>query len=349
MSSKQRALSTVLFILMIATLFSGIFKILKIKAVDGTYSLTKFYEQREDSIDVLFLGSSHAYENISTQVMWDNYGFATYDLGGSGQPPWNTYYYLKEALKTQHPKLVVYDVYMLTFDHQYGDTARAMKNTYGMRFSPDKLAAIKVSFEYQSIYDLMDYLLEFPTYHSRYSELDEGDFTNKGRDYATEGFGRFQCEDWKGFYLNVGLTPLKPFDIPQSDQRLPLAPKQREYFEKIVELTQQEGVPLLLVSSPYQASETEMMLYRTIEDYARQNDIPFINYTLSYEELNLNLKTDYADEGHLNEKGCAKYTDKLGSYIKSHYVIPDHRGEYKYRDYERMSEWYRDVIDELDR
>ena len=349
MRSKQRAISAVLFLLLISVLFVGIFKVLKLKAVDGTYSLTKFYEQREDSVDIIFLGSSHAYENISTQVMWDDYGFATYDLGGSIQPPWNTYYYLKEALKTQRPKLIVYDVYAATIDGEYSDTARAMKNTYGMRFSFDKLAAVEVSFEHRDIYGLMDYLLEFPTYHSRYSELEESDFTNKGRDYGPEGQGRFQCDDWKGFYLNTGHTELAPFVIPQIEQTLPLEPKAAECFEKIVELTRQEGIPLLLVSSPYQTSETDAMRLRTIEDYARQNNIPFNDYTLSYNELNLDFGTDYADGGHFNEKGSAKYTNKLGEYINNNYDIPDHRGEAAYSDYDRMAEWYRNAIAEIER
>ena len=58
-------------------------------------------------IDVLFLGSSHVHCNVNTQLLWDEYGMAAYLMTGAEQPLWNSYYNLKEALKTQKPRLVV--------------------------------------------------------------------------------------------------------------------------------------------------------------------------------------------------------------------------------------------------
>ena len=87
------------FLLILLMVLAGINRVFKMKYGDGIYSLTKFYEQKKDSVDVLVLGSSHAFENINTGTLWDEYGMASYVLGGSRQPSWNTYYYLKEALK----------------------------------------------------------------------------------------------------------------------------------------------------------------------------------------------------------------------------------------------------------
>ena len=86
------------FLLILLMVLAGINRVFKMKYGDGIYSLTKFYEQKKDSVDVLVLGSSHAFENINTGTLWDEYGMASYVLGGSRQPSWNTYYYLKEAL-----------------------------------------------------------------------------------------------------------------------------------------------------------------------------------------------------------------------------------------------------------
>ena len=71
-------------------------------------------------MDVLVLGSSHAFENINTGTLWDEYGMASYVLGGSRQPSLEyIYYYLKEALKTQRPELIVLEGYMLLYDADY--------------------------------------------------------------------------------------------------------------------------------------------------------------------------------------------------------------------------------------
>ena len=48
---------------------------------------------------------------MNTQLLWDEYGMAAYLMTGAEQPLWNSYYNLKEALKTQKPKLVVLDMF----------------------------------------------------------------------------------------------------------------------------------------------------------------------------------------------------------------------------------------------
>ena len=46
------------FLLILLMVLAGINRVFKMKYGDGIYSLTKFYEQKKDSVDVLVLGSS---------------------------------------------------------------------------------------------------------------------------------------------------------------------------------------------------------------------------------------------------------------------------------------------------
>ena len=92
-----------------------------------------------EPVDVLFLGSSHVFETYNTSVLWDEYGIASYVLGGSVQPMWNTYFYMKEALKTQTPELIVLDAYCCEYREEYNDYSRQIKNCYGMKPSLNKL------------------------------------------------------------------------------------------------------------------------------------------------------------------------------------------------------------------
>ena len=61
----------------------------------------------EDSIDVLFLGSSYAYCDWNPEIMYAASGLTGYVMAGSEQTPSITYWYLKQALKTQSPQVVV--------------------------------------------------------------------------------------------------------------------------------------------------------------------------------------------------------------------------------------------------
>ena len=200
---KKAIIKTAAFLLILAALFAAFAGVYSFKFGDGIYGLKTFYRQPKDSIDVVFVGSSHIYENVSTGVLWDEYGIAAYDLAGSMQPVWNSYYYINECLKTQHPKLIVMDINsaVLSDNSNSGakdltDMSRIIKNTYGMKPSRDKLEAIKASAN-SSFW--REYILEFPTYHTRYSELSKADYLP----YNNIAY----FEYWKGFGMNATVVP----------------------------------------------------------------------------------------------------------------------------------------------
>ena len=120
-------------------------RVFKVKYGDGIYDVTKFYELENETVDVLILGSSHAFEDFNTGTLWSEYGMAAYVLGGSVQPMWNTYYYLKEALKTQKPQLIVLEGYTAVYESEFIDDSRIIKNNYGLKWSRDKVNSIKIS------------------------------------------------------------------------------------------------------------------------------------------------------------------------------------------------------------
>ena len=84
--------------------------VLLLKSEDGISQCRSLYKQKKDSIDVLFLGSSRIFCNVRTGILWDEYGIASYDLGGAETTMMSSFYHLSEALKTQHPEVVVLEV-----------------------------------------------------------------------------------------------------------------------------------------------------------------------------------------------------------------------------------------------
>ena len=98
------------FLLLAALLFAGFGRIYGFKYSDGVDSMRTFRRQAPGSVDVLFLGNSHVFEDVDTGALYDTAGIAAYDLCAARQGPWSTYWYLKEALKTQRLKLIVKQV-----------------------------------------------------------------------------------------------------------------------------------------------------------------------------------------------------------------------------------------------
>ena len=329
---KKTLLKTTCFICILLGLIAGCCHVLKFHDSDGIFSMENFYKQEKDTVDVLFLGSSRVFENIDTGVLWDEEGIASYILAGSVQPMWNTYYYLKEAYKTQSPKLVVIDAYYATLWRDYHDSIRIIKNTFGLKWGPDRIRATMVS---APTAEWPRYFLPFIQYHYRYSMPSE--FANKA--IRKDPYYR----DWKGYLCNsaVNETPyFKQQDTTTTDE---LWPKSEEYFRKTIELAQQHGSHVLVILNPYcDSTEWEQTAYNRCGQIAAEMGADFLNFNACPEVLGLDYAADFADNAHFNFRGAAKYAAFLGRYIREHFGVPDRRGEEGYGSWERNAAFLRE-------
>lgn len=66
------------------------------------------------NVDVLFLGSSHAYRGFDVRI-FESAGLTCFNLGSSAQTPIQTHVLLSRYLDLLNPKIVVYEVYPKTF------------------------------------------------------------------------------------------------------------------------------------------------------------------------------------------------------------------------------------------
>jgi len=320
---KKRIIGVIVFVILSCLLAYGFHKTFVFKEQDGIQSIRNFYKCREDSVDVLFLGSSHVFMNVNNGELWDDYGIASYDLCAPGQPMWNTYYYLKEALKTQHPQLIVLDAYTVAKNEEYSETPSAIKSIYGMKPSRNKIDAIKVSVPKE---DYLDFFLEYTTYHSRYKEIKKLDFA----EYVPDNY----YPQWKGQIISTVVVPFEKPVIAATDERAPLNEKCVEYYRKIIELAKSENIPVMVMLAPSVITQGHMAAINSIADITNEYDVPFVNFDNYYDEMELDFAVDFADGEHLNNNGSIKFSSFLGQYIKNNYEISDRRGQSGYEDYD---------------
>lgn len=318
----------ILFCLLLGIALCAFVSVFSIKSGDGIYSMKKYYEQPKESVDVLVLGSSHAYENISTTDMWEDYGIAAFDLGGSKQPLWNTYYCMVEALKYQRPKVIVLEAYMTTYQEEYQESARAISNTFGMKFSWNKIKAITTSFPQESRWG---YFLEYIQYHSRYSDLTYADFV------PDQGDKRYTY--WKGYKCGTLAKENEITNVSGITDQIPMTEKTEDYFRKIIDLAQKYDIPIVVVVAPdANICDNDQRVYNYTELVCKEYGVPFINYNLMYQETGIDPFNDFADDEHLNHIGSEKLTECLSAYLVENYDFTDHRGDAKW------SSWDLDAI-----
>lgn len=308
-----------------------------------------FYSQPCNSVDVLFAGSSHVYSNIDTGYLWDNYGIAAFDMSASSQPIWVTYYRIKNALEYQRPSVVILDAYKIANKgriyeqngEEWLEPAAVAWNHFGLPASIDKLQSLIESVPED---ELLDYVFEYPIYHSSYSDMKQN-LLNR-----SSGLSIGECS--KGTYINFQeLTDSYPaIDVRNIEETSELTSKSEKYLIKIIELTQQEGISLLIVNAPYLGiSEQDQRRFNAVGAIASEYGVPFLDFNRLIDVLGLNnggTQTDYADEDHLNYRGARKYTEYLGRYLKDNYQIIDRRGDNTYGSWQNNAEDIRNSIAE---
>ena len=97
-----------IFLLLFGVGLLGLYKVFNWKDTSGDYlsSMEQMYNLPNDVIDVAFFGPSVVYCGINPAVLWDEAGIASFNAAISGQDREASYYYIKEFLKKQSPKVV---------------------------------------------------------------------------------------------------------------------------------------------------------------------------------------------------------------------------------------------------
>lgn len=301
---------TALFFLILMTILTGlsifVTEISKKndKLIQGrNKSLIQIQQEPENSIDLLILGDSLSYTALSPMQMWRDYGITSFIGGQSGQKIHETYYMLKTALETQSPKLVVIETDVL------------LHSRTGLGRIREKIEE-KLSFY-------------FPVfrYHNIWKPL------LMGTEYAEESY--------KGFMLRDTIQAYKEGEyMKETADKVTLSPVVTEYMDKIINLCNENGIQILLVSTPSPVNYN-FKKYNALKEYAKENNLKYLDMNLKVKKLGINWESDTLDKGdHLNLLGAQKITGYFGDYLKSRYNLLDHRKDKKYEMWNRDAEDY---------
>lgn len=329
-----RCLVCLLLLTLTAGLFLRLHQVFNYKYYDGPSQLSAFYELPGNTVDVLNLGSSRMFENVNPAILWDDYGIASFDLCASSQPLWNTYYFLKEALKTQSPRLILLDTYFTSMTTDYiGDNAVTIKSVYQLKPSLDKLQALRVSVPEE---DFTSLLLEPAQYHGRYTDLSKNDFTSENA-YCWETQPD-PLSSWKGYTANFTQTSFAPRTADAgTTECAPLYPKTEEYLRKIIELAQDSGCQIMLMQSPFPDDQHDCPeIMNEVARIAGEYDVPFVDFDVLCREA-MDYTTDFADIVHMSVTGSTRFSHYLGDYLHANYDLPDRWGEEAYASWEQNS------------
>lgn len=296
-----------------------------------TSTYLDFYNMKRNSVDVLFLGSSHCAAAFSPVELYREYNIRSYNLGCEQQNLLVSYYWLLEALRFQCPEYVFLDTFML-FPYNEKETLNTAEEATRKAMDIMKWSGVKM----KAVYDicrvdtnqkLSSYLFPNERFHTRWKGLYEDDFTlqTKAEHETLMGF--------RPLDFNVDIEGYQTFGkIPDAEMEyMEMVPVMAEYLDKIVELCRNRNIRLVLVKTPTMFYSREA--YNTVCLYASEHGLEYLDFNEEelYAAAGLDFSVDSCDTDHVSVSGAAKVSDYLGEWLTAEGMSGREDGQWEKR------------------
>lgn len=296
--SVSKEIFAVLCLLISLAVFCGAASVVVTPKRQDCGALWRQYRQEErDSIQVLAFGSSMAYCDLAPAVIYEETGLASYVMAGPDQTMPMTAHYVRQALKTQTPQVVLVEASgLLTATHN-----RSVKtNITYLPWGRERISAI---FEEELTAEERIGLL-FPLYafHSRWDALTKEDITPAEPD------------------MMAGYTPLFGASPPQKGEVL--APDESAYAQnlqaaqELVSFCQERDIAVIFFLSPVKSPISDAQTAQLQADLTSLG-ADFWNFQTVLDELSIDMEDDFYDKRHLNLTGAEKFSRYLAQRLQS--------------------------------
>lgn len=272
---------------------------------DGLNTIDAFHELEKDSLDVIVFGSSRAWKGCDTRVMYDKYGLSAYNYGCNWQAMNTTLLFLRDALRTQTPKVVCIEASFVNYLEEDVDLDGQVYYTRQIPFFTGKIDYLKQCFG-DDMERYASYLVPLIMFHDNWIQINDENFRFPGSERYIESRGYDES------------TVVNPYEIPDytTMKQIEIEEKCIDNLNKIVKECHDRGIDIIFYTCPYAGAYP---YYEAMEQYAAANGCDYINLFRHLDELGINAETDFQDEAHLNKYGAEKVADYLGDYIVKNY------------------------------
>lgn len=289
-----------------------------------------FYAEKDDTLDVVMIGSSPVFPYYAAPKLWGETGIAMYPLASNMQRPAAMKYLVEEAEKSQSPGLYIFEMRMYTIADEYlrSNMAYTRGVTDNMTYSVNRYKAVKALVPEEEVESMLPYYLDIMKYHTNWKMLA----------LPSEWGNMFyhKKSPYKGYTFRDEVGPQPMPDCVDEEGTLPIPEEQEAYLRDLLGMLEKMDQDALFIVSPYGLTAEEQQMFHYIEEIVTAYGYPFLNMNNYYEEIGIVFEEDYADYGsHTNAVGAEKCTDFLADYLLEHYAFRDKRGEAKYASWDQ--------------
>lgn len=293
--------------------------------------LSGFYELEEDSLDVVFMGSSHIHCCVDPLIIWENYGYTSYDLSADSQDMATAYYYCKEMFKTQSPQKVV-----VTID-QIPERQTGLETHFSFDFMEPSLNKLEGLIRRAPDDQWPLYLTSYPDYHSRWTELTIDDFR-----YFTAP----RENPFFGYFAYCVTETIKPWENEHITTACQLTDGYKNTIDRFYALCQENDCTLEFIKTPSAIGSLYTELVNAVRAYVSDRGIKVTDY--SYDDrIGIDWSRDFADQVHANIYGSEKFSKVLGEDLLDGLTVKEH-SESVVESYNEGLAFYRQCVAEYE-
>lgn len=311
--------------------------------MDNTYNYNQRYctyrNFPKDTVDAVILGTSGVDRYWVPSQAYEEYGITVYPLSTDAFPAWLYKYAVDEALRFQDVDLLILDIRPFTLEECNINDMDIRARRFLDALTPFSINRIKGCFETMKIRDDVDksasrldlsYLFPIIKFHGKWAD----------DDYSIANNWSSVPHEYLGYNIidNATVRPrpqeIYPYD---ADYYVDLNPYIETYFyeflDYIKELQASSDIEVLFIDTPQVRLDVEMGISNKIYKILEEEGFECVHYYDENSEttfsIDLDLNTDFYNEGHTNFYGGQKFTTIFSKYLIDNYDLKDHRDDPK--------------------
>lgn len=299
-----------------------------------------FYAEKNDTLDIVMIGSSPVFPYYAAPKLWGETGIAMYPLSSNVQRPIAMKYLVREAEKSQTPELYIFEMRMFTMED--AGLSENMAYTRGvtdnMRYSPLRYETIQAMVPEDDEEGRVSFHIDIMKYHTNWKML------ALPSEWANMLYHKASPLKGYDFKDEVGPQPMP--DCGKAEGTVNIPEEQEGYLRELLAFLQEQEKDALFIVSPYGESLEDQRMFNYMEEIVTAYGYPFLNMNNYYEEIGIIFEEDFADYGsHTNAVGAEKCTEFLRDYLLQNYEFEDKRGDEAYASWDEAYALWKDEME----
>ena len=303
-----------------------------------------FYDEDENSLDVVYLGASEVYSDIAPGYAYERSGVTGYLFATQANSILNYKAQLKNILSRQSPSLIVIELNGAL----YGDEEEVTKEA-NLRNYADNVPLDLTKLEWISenvTENRLEYLVPFAKYHDVWSDFpSEMKYQKTVWQDKMRGYGCLKGVLNETAVFKNTQRSMNSMLAQSGDSKQPLTQTEEKGLRDLLGYCKSEGLdnvvfarfPHIVVRRTFSRFERG----NAVGDIVREYGYDYLNFERDFEQTGLDEETDFYNLDHLNVYGQKKFTAYLTDYLAQNYaLVPRELSESQRAEWQTCADYY---------